>query len=87
MFFSGCSVQPFRLTTAAKLTTAFWKLHLKGAVQFELPLLFILGGDRDIGDPNLLDSKSNHLINSHSDLYTCIQQKDLKDAGNDHSTD
>jgi hypothetical protein len=42
--FFCCSVQPL-LAKAEKLTTAFWKLHLKGAVQIELPLLFMLGGD------------------------------------------
>jgi len=35
-FLLFCSA--FRLATAEKLTTAFWKLHLLGVVQIELPL-------------------------------------------------
>jgi hypothetical protein len=34
-------------------------------------------------NPNPLDSKSNLLINKHSDLYRYLHKKDLKDAGND----
>jgi hypothetical protein len=30
----------FRLTTPGKVTTAFWKLHLMGVVQSELPFSF-----------------------------------------------
>jgi len=47
--FFCCYVQPL-LATAEKLITAFWKLHLKGAVQIELPLLFMLGGDGGEGE-------------------------------------
>ena len=36
--FSCCYIQPL-LATAGRLTTAFWKLHLLGVVQIELPLL------------------------------------------------